>query len=51
VLVGGVLTEFDWRLIFYVNLPVAAALAIAALKFIPADTHFQDDSPCPRRIS
>ena len=38
VLVGGLLTEFDWRLIFYVNLPVAAALAIAALKIVPADT-------------
>ena len=39
VLVGGVLTEFaDWRMIFYVNLPVAAALAIAALRVIPADT-------------
>ena len=39
VLLGGMLTEFvDWRLIFYVNLPVAAALAIAALKIIPADT-------------
>jgi EmrB/QacA subfamily drug resistance transporter len=37
VLVGGLLTELDWRLIFYVNLPVAAALAIAALKIIPAD--------------
>src|SRR5215204_3464912 len=37
VLVGGLLTEFDWRLIFYVNLPVAAALAIAALKIIPVD--------------
>ena len=40
VLVGGVLTELgDWRAIFYVNLPVAAALAIAARKIVPADTH------------
>src|SRR5918995_3125590 len=39
VLVGGVLTEFaDWRMIFYVNLPVAAALAISAMKIIPAET-------------
>src|SRR4051812_2936882 len=39
VLVGGVLTEAgDWRLIFYVNLPVAAGLAVAALKVIPRDT-------------
>lgn len=39
VLVGGVLTELsDWRMTFYVNLPVAAALALAALKIVPADT-------------
>ena len=39
VLVGGVLTEFaDWRTIFYVNLPVAAALFVAAVKAVPADT-------------
>ncbi len=39
VLVGGLLTEFtDWRMIFYVNIPLAAALAIAAMKIIPADT-------------
>ena len=39
VLLGGVLTELvDWRLIFFDNLPVAAALAYAARKVVPADT-------------
>jgi EmrB/QacA subfamily drug resistance transporter len=38
VLAGGLLTELaDWRLIFYVNLPVAAALVVAALKVVPRD--------------
>ena len=55
VLVGGVLTEFaDWRMIFYVNLPVAAALAIAALKVIPADAReaaLEGSRPPRRRCS
>jgi EmrB/QacA subfamily drug resistance transporter len=38
VLAGGLLTEFaDWRMIFFVNIPVAAALAVTAVKVIPAD--------------
>ena len=38
VLVGGILTEVgDWRLIFYVNIPVAIGLAAAALRVIPRD--------------
>src|SRR4051794_10540795 len=38
VLVGGVLTELaDWRMIFFVNPPIAIALAIAAVRIVPAD--------------
>src|SRR5918995_5269076 len=38
VLAGGVLTDLaDWRLIFYVNLPVAVVLAVAALRVVPVD--------------
>ena len=38
VLLGGVLTELvGWRAIFFVNLPVGLALAVAALHLLPAD--------------
>jgi EmrB/QacA subfamily drug resistance transporter len=38
VLVGGLLTELiDWRAIFLINLPVGAALAVAAIRIVPPD--------------
>jgi EmrB/QacA subfamily drug resistance transporter len=39
VLLGGTLTELvDWRLIFLINLPIGAVLAVAALHTVPADS-------------
>jgi EmrB/QacA subfamily drug resistance transporter len=40
VLLGGVLTELlGWQAIFLINLPIGIALAVAARRMIPADTH------------
>jgi EmrB/QacA subfamily drug resistance transporter len=38
VLLGGALTELDWRAIFFINIPVGVVLALAARRVVPADT-------------
>ena len=39
VLLGGTLTELiDWRAIFFINLPVGLALAVGAMRIVPADS-------------
>jgi MFS family permease len=38
VLLGGALTELDWRAVFLINLPVGLALALAARKVVPAES-------------
>ncbi|MFI7223281.1 MFS transporter [Nonomuraea angiospora] len=35
-ILAGALTGVDWRLIFLINLPIGAAAALAALRFLPA---------------
>src|SRR5215218_8806523 len=37
VLLGGALTELDWRAIFLINLPVGLVLALVARRIVPAD--------------
>ncbi|HKH13352.1 MAG TPA: MFS transporter [Solirubrobacterales bacterium] len=38
VLLGGMLTEWiDWRAIFFINVPIGAALAAGVLRTVPAD--------------
>jgi len=37
VLLGGALTELDWRAIFLINLPVGVVLAVVARTIVPAD--------------
>src|SRR5215204_548199 len=37
VLLGGALTELDWRAIFLINLPVGVVVAVVARTIVPAD--------------
>ena len=41
-LAGGALTQIDWRLIFYVNVPVAAAAILIGTRRIPASLNGRD---------
>lgn len=37
LILGGVLTQYvDWRWIFFINIPIAAAIVATALKYVPA---------------
>jgi EmrB/QacA subfamily drug resistance transporter len=36
--IGGVLVEATWRLVFFVNVPVGVALFVASLRLLPADS-------------
>lgn len=37
LILGGVLTQYiDWRWIFFINIPIAALVIAAALKYVPA---------------
>jgi EmrB/QacA subfamily drug resistance transporter len=38
VLLGGTLTELDWRAIFLINLPVGLVVAVAARRIVPVDS-------------
>ncbi|MGI0091125.1 MAG: MFS transporter [Nitrososphaerales archaeon] len=46
---GGFLVSIDWRLIFYINVPIAAAAVLIGMRRIPA--RLDQGSPSVRRIN
>ncbi|MFE3982991.1 MFS transporter [Nocardia tengchongensis] len=44
-MLGGAIVQVDWRLAFYINLPIAVGLAVAAFALVPKDHRA---GPAPR---
>lgn len=48
--VGGLLVQYDWRLIFLINVPIGAVAAVVGARVLPASPARSDASPGPDLI-